>query len=108
MEQVPTEQVPIVQPPNEQVLIVQPPIEQSPVVNRPPSDMAENDHLESEGLSLTNSQQENAYIQVRSQPRKFVHGHTYLELLYDSYHPHSSIRELTKTIKKYFHGPWAT
>ncbi|KAF7826409.1 pheromone-processing carboxypeptidase KEX1-like [Senna tora] len=38
MEQVPPEQVPIVQPP----------IEKSPVVDRPPSDVAEEDHLESE------------------------------------------------------------
>ncbi|KAF7821626.1 pheromone-processing carboxypeptidase KEX1-like [Senna tora] len=77
MEKVPAEQVPIVQPPIEQVPIVQLsieqvpivelPIEQSPVVDRPPSDVVEED-LESEGPSLTNTQQENAYLQVRSQP----------------------------------------
>ncbi|KAF7807709.1 FK506-binding protein 4-like isoform X2 [Senna tora] len=105
MEQVPAKQVPIVQPPIEQVPIVQPPIEQvpnvqlsieqvpivelpieqSPVVDRPPSDVAEQDHLESEGPSLTNTQQENAYLQVRSQPRISPDGRTYLEPLRDSY-----------------------
>ncbi|KAF7807716.1 pheromone-processing carboxypeptidase KEX1-like [Senna tora] len=128
MEQVPAEQVPIVQPPIEQVPIVQPPIkqvpivqlsieqvpivelpiEQSPVVDRPPSDVDEEDHLESEGPILTNTQQENVYLQVRSQPRISPDGRTYLEPLCDSYHPHSAIRELTKIIKKCFHGPWAT
>ncbi|KAF7812186.1 protein NLRC3-like isoform X3 [Senna tora] len=125
MEQVPANQVPIVQPPIEQVPIVQPPIEQVPnvqlsieqvpifelpieqslVVDRPPSDVAEEDHLESEGPSLTNTQQENAYLQVRSQPRISPDGRTHLEPLRDSYHPHSAIRELTKIIKNYFHGP---
>ncbi|KAF7802763.1 pheromone-processing carboxypeptidase KEX1-like [Senna tora] len=105
MKQVPVEQVPIVQPPIEQVSIVQPsieqvpivqlsieqvpivelPIEQSPVVDRPPSYVAEEDHLESEGPSMTNTQQENAYLQVRSQPRISPDGRTYLELLRDSY-----------------------
>ncbi|KAF7812177.1 pheromone-processing carboxypeptidase KEX1-like [Senna tora] len=118
MKQVPAEQVPIVQPPIEQVPIVQPPIEQVPivqlsieqvpVVDRPPSYVAEEDHLESEEPSMTNTQQENAYLQVRSQPRISPDGRTYLEPLRDSYHPHSAIRELTKIIKKYFHGPWAT
>ncbi|KAF7827326.1 uncharacterized protein G2W53_018490 [Senna tora] len=118
MKQVPAEQVPIVQPPIEQVPIVQLsieqvpivelPIEQSPVVDRPPSYVAEEDHLESEEPSMTNTQQENAYLQVRSQPRISPDGRTYLEPLRDSYHPHSAIRELTKIIKKYFHGPWAT
>ncbi|KAF7841710.1 pheromone-processing carboxypeptidase KEX1-like [Senna tora] len=118
MKQVPAEQVPIVQPPIEQVPIVQPPIEQVPivqlsieqvpVVDRPPSFVAEEDHLESEEPSMTNTQQENAYLQVRSQPRISPDGRTYLEPLRDSYHPHSAIRELTKIIKKYFHGPWAT
>ncbi|KAF7802442.1 putative schizont egress antigen-1 [Senna tora] len=118
MKQVPAEQVPIVQPPIEQVPIVQLsieqvpivelPIEQSPVVDRPPSYVAEEDHLESEGPRMTNTQQENAYLQVRSQPRISPDGRTYLEPLRDSYHPHSAIRELTKIIKKYFHGPWAT
>ncbi|KAF7810477.1 uncharacterized protein G2W53_037220 [Senna tora] len=108
MKQVPVEQVPIVQPPIEQVPIVQPPIEQVPVVDRPPSYVAEEDHLESEEPSMTNTQQENAYLQVRSQPRISPDGRTYLEPLRDSYHPHSAIRELTKIIKKYFHGPWAT
>ncbi|KAF7801079.1 putative schizont egress antigen-1 [Senna tora] len=116
--QLPIEQVPIVQPPIEQVPIVQPPIEQVPivqlsieqvpVVDRPPSYVAEEDHLESEEPSMTNTQQENAYLQVRSQPRISPDGPTYLEPLRDSYHPHSAIRELTKIIKKYFHGPWAT
>ncbi|KAF7823983.1 membrane protein [Senna tora] len=64
--QPPIEQVPIVQPPIEQVPIVELPIEQSPVVDRPPSDVVEEDHLESEGPSLTNTQQENAYLQVSS------------------------------------------
>ncbi|KAF7814769.1 uncharacterized protein G2W53_028738 [Senna tora] len=50
----------------EQVPIVQLPIEQSPVVDHPPSDVAKEEHLESEGPSLTNTQQENAYIQFRS------------------------------------------
>ncbi|KAF7832442.1 uncharacterized protein G2W53_014775 [Senna tora] len=118
MKQVPAEQVPIVQPPIEQVPIVQlsieqvpiveVPIEQSPVVDRPPSYVAEKDHLESEGPSMTNTQQENSYLHVRSQPRISLDGRTYLEPLCDSYHPHSAIRELTKIIKKYFHGPWAT
>ncbi|KAF7832618.1 pheromone-processing carboxypeptidase KEX1-like [Senna tora] len=113
MEQVPIvqppiEQVPIVQLSIEQVPIVELPIEQSPVVHRPPSDVAEEDHLESEGPSLTNTQQEIAYLKVRSQPRKSLVGRTYLEPLRDSYYPHSAIRELTKIIKKYFHGPWAT
>ncbi|KAF7821595.1 pheromone-processing carboxypeptidase KEX1-like [Senna tora] len=72
MKQVPAEQVPIVQPPIEQVPIVQLsieqvpivelPIEQSPVVDRPPSYVAEEDHLESEEPSMTNTQQENAYL----------------------------------------------
>ncbi|KAF7831983.1 hypothetical protein G2W53_014316 [Senna tora] len=95
MEQVPAKQVPIVQPPIEQVPIVQPPIEQvpivelpieqSPVVDRPRSDVAEEDHLESEGPSLTNTQQENAYIQVRSERRISPDGRTYLDPLRDSY-----------------------
>ncbi|KAF7825109.1 uncharacterized protein G2W53_016273 [Senna tora] len=85
MEQVPAKQVLIVQPPIEQVPIVELPIEQSPVVDRPPSDVAEEDHLESEGPSLTNTQQENAYLQVRSQPRISPDGRTYLEPLRDSY-----------------------
>ncbi|KAF7823921.1 pheromone-processing carboxypeptidase KEX1-like [Senna tora] len=105
MEQVPAKQVPIVQPPIEKVPIVQPPIEQvpnvqlsieqvpivelpieqSPVVDRPPNDVAKEDHLESEGPSLTNTQQENAYLQVRSQPRISPDGRTYLEPLRDSY-----------------------
>ncbi|KAF7812141.1 pheromone-processing carboxypeptidase KEX1-like [Senna tora] len=85
MKQVPAEQVPIVQPPIEQVPIVQLPIEQSPVVDRPPSYVAEEDHLESEEPSMTNTQQENAYLQVRSQPRISPDGRTYLEPLRDSY-----------------------
>ncbi|KAF7810561.1 uncharacterized protein G2W53_037304 [Senna tora] len=88
--------------------IVELPIEQSSVVDRPPSDVAEEDHLESEGPSLTNTEQENAYLQVRSQPRRSPDGRTYLEPLRDSYHPHNAIRKLTKIIKKYFHAPWAT
>ncbi|KAF7801033.1 uncharacterized protein G2W53_044445 [Senna tora] len=105
MEQVPPKQVPIVQPPIEQVSIVQSPIEQvpivqlsieqvpiielpieqSPVVDCPPSDVAEEDRLESEGPSLTNTQQENTYLQIRSQPRISSDGRTYLEPLRDSY-----------------------
>ncbi|KAF7844228.1 uncharacterized protein G2W53_001133 [Senna tora] len=74
-------QVSIVQLPIEQIPIVELPIEQSPVVDRPPSDVAEEDHLESEGPSLTNTQQENAYLQVRSQPQRSPDGRTYLEPL---------------------------
>ncbi|KAF7801071.1 NlpC/P60 family peptidoglycan-binding protein RipD [Senna tora] len=106
--QPPIEQVPIMQLSIEQVPIVELPIEQSPVVDCPPSDVAEEDRLESEGPSLTNTQQENTYLQLRSQPRISSDARTYLEPLRDSYHPHSAIRELTKIIKKYLHGPWAT